>query len=166
MEDKKEKLLIGYPKLITYECTKKIIEQMERSICKIKIGDERATGFFFKIPFPDEKNMLRVFITNNHVIDENLLNKKDANISIFIKEEKGKREINLNNRMKYTNKDFDTTIIEIKEKDNIKNYLELDDNIIKSLSNKEDNNNDEYEDKSIYIIQYPDGELFKKYMLR
>ena len=68
MEDKKEKLLTGYPKLITYECTKKIIEQMENSICKIKIGEERATGFFCKIPFPDQKNMLKVFITNNHVI--------------------------------------------------------------------------------------------------
>jgi hypothetical protein len=35
--------------------------------------------------------------------------------------------------MKYTNKEYDITIIEIKEKDNIKNYLELDDNILNDL---------------------------------
>ena len=163
MADKKEKLLIGYPKLITYECTKKIIEQMESSICKIKIGQERATGFFCKIPFPDEKNMLSVFITNNHVIDEDLLNKNDTSFSIFIKEEKEKKEINLNNRMKYTNKDYDTTIIEINEKDNIKNYLELDENIINSLTNNKANNNNDYEDKTLYIIQYPEGELSVSY---
>ena len=46
--------------------------------------------------------------------------------------------------MKYTNKEYDITIIELKEKDNIKNYLELDDNIINDL-------NEEYIDKTIYI---------------
>ena len=66
--------------------------------------------------------------------------------------------------MKYTNKDFDITIIEIKEKDNIKNYLELDENIISSLkNNKDNNNNNDYEDKTLYIIQYPEGELSVSY---
>ena len=42
------------------------------------------------------------------------------------------------------------------EKDNINNYLELDDNIINELNN-------EYIDKTIYIIQYPEGELSVSY---
>ena len=42
------------------------------------------------------------------------------------------------------------------EKDNINNYLELDDNIIKEL-------NEEYVDKTLYIIQYPEGELSVSY---
>ena len=50
----KEKILTEYPNVISYECTKKIIEQMEKNICKIKIGNEQGTGFFCKIPFPDK----------------------------------------------------------------------------------------------------------------
>ena len=42
------------------------------------------------------------------------------------------------------------------EEDNINNYLELDDNIINEL-------NEEYIDKTIYIIQYPEGELSVSY---
>ena len=42
------------------------------------------------------------------------------------------------------------------EKDNINNYLELDDNIINEL-------NEEYIDETIYIIQYPEGELSVSY---
>ena len=40
--------------------------------------------------------------------------------------------------------------------ENINNYLEIDDNIIKEL-------NYEYLDKTIYIIQYPEGELSVSY---
>ena len=138
----KEKILSGYPNVISYECTKKIIEQMEKNIFKIKIGDEQATGFFCKIPY----NNKIVLMANNHVIDENI-----NEINIKIKEEKENRIINLNDRLKYTNKEYDITIIEMNEEDNINNYLELDDNIINEL-------NEEYIDKTIYIIQYPEGE--------
>jgi len=162
MEDENESLLVGYPNTITYKCTKIIMEQMEKNICKIKIGENQGTGFFCKIPFPDINNMLTVFITNNHVIDENYLNKKDVKIQLDIKEKIDKININLNNRMKYTNKEYDTTIIEIKEKDKIKNYLELDDIIMDDILNNK-NQNKEYEDKTIYIIQYPKGELSVSY---
>ena len=54
MEEDKENVLVGYPNIISYECTKKIKEQMERNICKINIGKEQETGFFCKIPFPFE----------------------------------------------------------------------------------------------------------------
>ena len=51
----------------------------------------------------------------------------------------------------YFNKEYNTTIIEIKDYDNINNYLELDDNLfgnnIKSIFKKE----------SIYILQYLNG---------
>ena len=46
---------------------------MEQNICKIKIGSLQGTGFFCEIPFPDKNNMLPVFITNNHIINEKLL---------------------------------------------------------------------------------------------
>ena len=106
--------------------------------------------------------MLPVFITNNHILGKELLYKKDAKIKIDIKEEIEIKEIKLNNRMKYTNEEYDTTIIEIKEEDNIKNYLKLDEIIINDIINNI-NKNKEYINKTIYIIQYPENELSVSY---
>ena len=107
---------------------------MEKNICKIKVGEEQGTGFFCEIPFPDKNNMLPVLITNNHVIKKELLYKKDEKISIKIKEDEDFKKINLNSRMKYTDENYDVTIIEIQDKDEIKNYLELDDLIVDHLA--------------------------------
>ena len=148
METIKESLLTGFPNVITYDCTKKIMEQMEKNICKVKIGKELGTGFFCKIPFPDKNNMLPVFITNNHIINEELLYKKDTKIIIHIKEKNEEKVLNLNDRMKYTNVDYDITIIEIKEIDDIKDYLKLDNNIIKDIIDN-NNTNFDYVDKTI-----------------
>ena len=162
MEENKESLLTDYPNVIQYECTKKIIEQMEKEICRIIIGKNKGTGFFCKIPFPNQNNMLPVFITNNHIINKDLLNKKDTKITLYIKEEENEKELILNKRMKYTNEEYDITIIEIKEEDNINNYLELDDIIINDvLYNK--NKNIEYINETIYIIQYPENKLSVSY---
>ena len=162
MAEHKESLLNGYPNVISYECTKKIIEQMERDICKINIGMNQGTGFFTKIPFPNENKMLPVLITNNHVINNDILNKDNMNIELDIKKEEKTKEIILKNRMKYTNEEYDITIIEIKEEDNINNYLELDDIIINDILNNE-NYNKEYKNKTIYIIQYPENNLSVSY---
>ena len=163
MEVQKESILKGYPNIISYECTKKIMEQMSKNICKINMGEEQGTGFFCKIPFPDINNMLSVFITNNHIINRELLYTKNAKIKIDIREEKDFKEINLDDRMKYTNEEYDITIIEIKEIDDIKYYLELDDNIIEGLLDKNNYKNNKYENNSIYIIQYPKGKLSVSY---
>ena len=84
---------------------KKVIKQMENNICEIRKKDALnidlyGTGFFCKIPFPDKDHMLKVLITNNHIINEDILYKKDAKISIFIKEEKKYKELDLNDRIK------------------------------------------------------------------
>ena len=85
MEPLKEFGLNGYPKIINYECQQKIIEQMEKSIFKIIIGKNQGTGFFSKIPFPNKENMLPVLITNNHIIDDDIICKMDEIIKIDIK---------------------------------------------------------------------------------
>ena len=162
MESNKESLLVGYPNPISYECTKMLLVQMEKCVCKIKIGNTQGTGSFCKIPFPNKKNMLPVLITNNHIINKEILNKKDAKISIDIKEKSDIKELNLNNRKKYTNEEHDITIIEIKETDEIKNYLELDDIIMNDILN-DNNRNKEFIDKTLYIIQYPESELSVSY---
>ena len=156
-----ERILIGCPTIIYYECTKKIMEQMEKNICKIKIGDKQGTGFFCKIPFPDENNMLPVLITNNHIINDKLLNGENPTIPIssILFENK---ILNLKDRITYTNEEYDTTIIEIKETDKIENYLEFDDYILDDIINSE-NNNDIYIEKTLYIIQYPEGHLSVSY---
>ena len=158
MEGKKEILLNEYPKIISYDCTKIILNQMKETICKIKIGEKQGTGLFCKIPFPNINNMLPVFITNNHVITKDLLYKKDEKISIYIENESDIKQIELNNRIKYTNEEYDITILGITENDEINNYLELDSIIIDDILNKKEKNN-KYIDQTIYAIQYPEGEL-------
>ena len=163
MVENKEFILKEYPNVISYECTKKIIEQMERDICLINIGVKKGTGFFCKIPFPKKENMLPILITNNNIIDEDLLNQENIKIELNIKGQENIKEIiNTNNRMKYTNKDYDITIIEIKEEDNIKNFLELDDIIIDNIINNEDRNKG-YINEKIYIIQNQENNLSVSY---
>ena len=143
----KENYAENYPKPVTLKTTEKIIEQMKNNVCKIYLSDgSKGTGFFCKLPY----NQLKVLITNNHVIDEKVL-KGNEKILISINNEK-KKEIELKNRIKYTNKEYDVTIIEIKEKDEINNYLELDENIIENISNME------YIKETIYIIEYEGNE--------
>ena len=36
---------------------KKIIDQMQKNICKIKIEEEQGTGFFCKMPFPTKEKI-------------------------------------------------------------------------------------------------------------
>ena len=153
-------LLPGYPNAATYEGIEVILEQMRKKICKIRIEKEQQTGFFCRIPFPDLNNMLRVLITNNHVIDRHLLFQKGAQISIEIKDEIDYKVLNLNNRIKYTNEEFDITIIEIKDEDKINNfnYLELDEVLIKDIMMNY-NMNEKFIDETIYIMHYLEGRL-------
>ena len=54
-----------------------------------------------------------------------------------------------NKRKKYSSVKYDITIIEIKKEDNIKYFLDLDENLFS------ENSEISYEGESIYIIQYP-----------
>ena len=104
---------------------------MKNSVCKIYKGGFIGTGFFLKMK--SLNNDLFALITNHHVLDQNNI-KIDSIISYSIGDnEKQIRNIKISSdRKKYTNKDFDTTIIEINpETDNIPktNFLEMDENI-------------------------------------
>ena len=58
------------------------------------------------------------------------------------------KEIELENRIKFTNKEYDITIIELKEEnDGMNRYLELDKNIQTNVI--------KYVGESIYILHYP-----------
>ena len=83
------------------------------------------------------------------------------------KEKKGKIDLIINDdkiinidtintkRRTCFNKDYDIAIIELKKNDNIKNFLELDDHLFN------DGEDVYYKDKSIYILQYPNGDIAK-----
>ena len=162
METGTECYLVGYPNIISFDCAKKIVEEMQKDICKIIVEEERGTGFFCKIPFPNKESMQSVLITNNHIVNENLLNNANGKIKIYIEEEENEKVINLKNRLKYTNKEYDTTIIEIKEEDNINNFMELDEGIINNIINNK-NENIKYKEQTVYIIHYPEGNLSVSY---
>ena len=84
-------------------------------------------------------------ITNNHVIDEEIIKENNIiNVSLY-DEEEIEIIINENNKI-YTNKIYDITMIEIKE-EKIKNFIELDEIIFKD--------NPRINNENIYIIQYP-----------
>ena len=91
------------------------------------------------------KNFL---VTNYHVINEGYMI-ENSEINILLNDDKEALIMDLKiKRENYYNKEDDITLIEINEKDNIKNYLELDDNLLK------DNEKIYYEKKSIYILHY------------
>ena len=70
--------------------------------------------------------------------------------------------LNLKDRMKYLNDKYEMIIIELKEEDKVKNYLELDDIIMDNILFYSGDNKD-YLDSQICIIQYPEGYLSLSY---
>ena len=126
-----------------------ILDQLMNCICKINIKGRFGTGFFCKIPF--RKETIKVFITNYHILNEiDLKENKELNLSI--NNDKVTIIIDLGiKREMYFNKEYDITLMELNEKDKIKEYLELDDNLFQD--NIEKNNIEK--NKSIYILHYP-----------
>ena len=93
---------------------KVILSQLEKCTCKIikDIGNN-GTGFFCKIPYPDQFHLLAVLITNNHVLNEDNL-KIYSNIRFTINDDNIEKNIVINDsRLVFTDKDIDITIIEI-----------------------------------------------------
>ena len=147
-----EQKLPNIPKAISSEVMEIILKQIKsKSICKIKKDNGSfGTGYFAKIPFPDSLTYLRVLMTNNHIIEDNMNNKYE----IFFPKTKYYEFKTLklffdDSRRFYTNKKYDTTIIEIKDDDGIdlESFLEID----------YENNNQikDYKQESIYVLQYP-----------
>ena len=141
---------------------KVITRQTEKCVCKIHIDGNNGTGLFAKIPY--QNHLLTVLITNNHVLKANdILENKIITFSInnnikYIKIDK-ERKI-------YTNENYDTTIIEIREElDNLKGvieYLEIDDIISKYIKEKgknisNDHFNNIYKNESLYVLNYLGG---------
>lgn len=147
----KEKKIKDSVDLVNISGTKTILEQMMYCICKIKISKVNGTGFFCKIPFG--KNDTRKFLmTNYHVIDKEYF-KNNKKLNLLINDENIAKTIDLKiKRNTYFNEQYDVTLIELNDNDDIRNFLELDDKLFK------DNSEIIYQNKSLYVLQYPHGE--------
>ena len=145
---KDEKMIKGSVEPVNMAQTETILNQMKNCICKIIIRNTSGTGFFCRIP-ELKKNFL---FTNYHIINENYI-KENKEINILLDDNKKDIKIDLGiKRVKYFNKEYDITLIELKKIDKIKEYLELDDDVFK------DNQKAYYEEKkSLYILHYING---------
>ena len=124
------------------------------AICKIKIlNNSYGTGFFCKIPYKDDEHILKVLITNNHVINENYLRTK-RNIELIVNNRNLILPLSRLRKM-WTNRDIDYTIIEILSSDNINNFLVIDEKI-----NQKYFKNIEYKNASIILPTFmQNGEI-------
>ena len=128
---------------------------MKNCICKIyKEDGTKGTGFFCNIPFPNEFNLLPVLATNNHILEEKDI-KNNKIIEFTINDDKEEKRIIIDKeRIIFNCPELDITLIEIKpDKDNIYNFLEIDENINKDKEIMENF----YRKKSIYTLNYPKG---------
>ena len=118
----------------------------QKAICEIKLSNGFGSGFFCKIPYTENDNLLLpVLITNNHVLPRDLLQNKN-DIKIVINNES--KVISLNQRKVWTDEKIDFTCIEIKEnEDNIHTFYNLDDNVLDRNSS-----NDFYLNKNVLIF--------------
>ena len=134
--------------------TKMILHQMINCVCKIRINCGGFTGFFCRV------NAMNFLMTCDFIIDENYI-KNNKEIILSLDNDKEIKKIDLGiQREIYCNEQYSTTFIELKEEDEIKNYLELDDNLFQV------DEKDYYEDQSIYDLQYIEGkEIYVSYGL-
>ena len=105
------------------------LPKIKNAVCEINMPNSGlGSGFFCKIPYTDNKNLLiPALITCSHVIPKKLI-EYYQNIILFIGNEF--KIIPLKQRKIWINETIDYTCIEIKEEeDNIHTFLDLDDNI-------------------------------------
>ena len=149
----KEKYLEDSPSSLSLNDMEKIIYQMKKGVCKIYKGNgAKGTGFFCKIPFPNQNYLLPVLFTNNHILGENEI-KINSKIQISLNDDSELKIIKINELRKvFTNQKLDITIIEIKpNEDRISFFFDIDD----IINNENENLTNIFRKKSIYMLHYP-----------
>ena len=131
----------NYPKPVSKESHKQILDYLDNSIYQIKgKGKKYGIGFFCLLKCHNKK--IFTLITNYKYINENYL-KNNENIDVSINQKLIRVEFN---PIYYLDKNLDLSVIEIKENDKIK-ILELDDDIYREESEMYFNK------ESVYIIK-------------
>ena len=130
----------NYPRPVTKETHKKILDYLDNSIYQIK-GSEGKYGIGFFCLLKCHNKKLFVLITNYRIVNENYFKNYDY-IDVFIHQKLIRIEFNL---IYYFDKQLDLSVIEIKENEKLK-ILEIDEDIYKEESEMYINK------ESIYII--------------
>ena len=149
---------------ITDDKVEIISNQKEKSICKILINKESkgagfGTGFLCYIR--QFTNKIKALITAYHVLGEEDL-KFGKEIKITFNDNKKIKIIKIAGpRRIYASKKDDITIIEIIDSDKLKNYdaLEIDENIYNNIYYDSFDFYNEYNNTTIYILHYPEGNI-------
>ncbi|KAL6625923.1 ankyrin [Neocallimastix californiae] len=91
-----------------------IFNIINRSICKIEIDEISGTGFFIKIPIPSKENAMCGLMTNNHILNENMI-KLNKSFRIYMAyNEKYGIDIKINKEdFVFTSELIDVTFIEL-----------------------------------------------------
>ena len=152
---KKEGEIDDYPLKASIDVTEKIIDQSKQCTCRIQTNNTKGTAFSCKFFNKDENREMKVLITNNHVVGENELKQKSIQFSNYNGKRYGQIELD-KSRNTFTNKTLDITIIELKEKDNINKFLELDDNFL-------ENKDHFFIKQPIYTLFYSDNNSYISY---
>ena len=123
-----------YPRSVTKKCHEKILDQINNSI---GIINENEIGLFGQLKYNNKD--IYILIINNYINDEDYKDK------IYIEINNEKKSIKFDNLI-YKNIDDNISIIKLKEKDNNIKYIEMDDELLKDVSEIN------YYNESIYII--------------
>ena len=106
------------------------IEKARNATCQILLNDGNyGSGFFCRIPYKKNDNLLlNVLLTCEHVLTQGIIFSDNI---IKIKVYDTVKNISLKNRKKWSNKEMDYSCIEILEEDEINDFYNLDDIILK-----------------------------------
>jgi len=130
--------------IITEKQVQKIKNQIDNSFCKIEINkEENIIGFFCYIPIQNEINLLPVLIVNNFI-------KKDSD-KITIYKNNNCLSLSIDKKRKiFSIEEYNITIIEIKENDNLNmnSFLDIDEDIY------EEDLKESFAQKAIYLLYY------------
>ena len=153
---KKECILSNHINSIGLQKIKEITRFMKKSICRIDCENLKGTGFLCKIKIPNSI-IINALITCNHVLNENRIKRGDK-INISFNNEKLKFIITIEeSTYVYTDKDYDITIIEIRDNKYKKDFLFLEIDIDINAENPKDI----YKDKDILVFHYEKGKEVK-----
>ena len=164
-KEKQEKII--FPSALSLEEISEILSQMMKCICRIELNENKfCTGSFVKIS--NNKRNMNCLLTSNEIINNDYI-KNNKQIKLFLNEGKVIKTISINNNKNiYINDKYGVTLIEIKDDNEINDFLELDKFLLedfddfKGLKELEESNDKEEEDypkdffrnKSIYIPHY------------
>ena len=155
MEDEGERINHAKMKNSSLE-NHKLINKLNRSICKIDINNKYGSGFLIKLK--KGKEVIDFLITNEHVIDKNSIKEKkkfkfnydsinDKDKSVEIQLNKDERFIRT-----YGYMNVDATLVQILSSDNIDKSFFLESPKLENIKKYK-----EFEGKKIRIPQFPRG---------